>query len=155
MELARTLWDYIIVDLPPGWSDLHANMFAKSEMAIIVANPNLASFQSASLLMGMNHILRKTLTKPHIVLNRIHKNDENNLRVDDFLRISNGLPVHQFKEDGSMFVDAEEKGKVPMELINHGDFAKSFSGLVTKLTGKPQKEPKDAQKKWKLRPKFL
>jgi pilus assembly protein CpaE len=150
LELARSIWDYIIVDLPPGWSELHANMFAKSEMAIIVANPNLASYQSTSILMNMQENLRKTLTRPQVVVNRISKSSTEVVKANDFLRISGGLPIHQFKEHDTLFEKASEEGKVAMELSIASELERSFSSLVAKLTGKLQIEPENVKKSWKL-----
>ncbi|APO87202.1 AAA family ATPase [Marivivens sp. JLT3646] len=151
LELARTLWDYIIIDLPPGWSELHADMFATSEMALIVAKPNLSSFQAASVMMRMNESLRKTLTKPQIVLNRLRRRAKTDLKSDDFLRISGGLPVHEFSENDALYADATEQGKVVMELPKTGDLEQSFSDLVAQLTGTHfQQTGKNAARSLKL-----
>jgi len=151
LELARTLWDYIIIDLPPGWSGLHADMFATSEMALIVAKPNLSSFQAASVMMRLNESLRKTLTKPQIVLNRLRRRAKTDLKSDDFLRISGGLPVHEFSENDALYADATEQGKVAMELPKTGDLEQSFSDLVAQLTGTHfQQTGKNAARSLKL-----
>ena len=126
-------------------------MFATSEMALIVAKPNLSSFQAASVMMRLNESLRKTLTKPQIVLNRLRRRAKTDLKSDDFLRISGGLPVHEFSENDALYADATEQGKVAMELPKTGDLEQSFSDLVAQLTGTHfQQTGKNAARSLKL-----
>lgn len=70
LDQARSLADFVVVDMPGSWSLLHNKMLAMSERVSLVATPTLASYQALRNVLELSGKLRTSLPAPDLILNR-------------------------------------------------------------------------------------
>ena len=70
MDHARTLVDFVVIDMPGSWSLLHNKMLAMSERVGLVATPSLNSFQVLRNILDLSSKLRSNLPPQDLILNR-------------------------------------------------------------------------------------
>lgn len=70
LDQARSLVDFVVIDMPSSWSLLHNKLLASSEHIQLVAIPSLGSFQMLHNVEELATKLRINLPPADIVLNR-------------------------------------------------------------------------------------
>lgn len=70
LDQARTLVDFVVIDMPTGWSLLHSKLLAMSERALLVTMADLGSYQTLHNIELLAGKLRQNLSAADVVLNR-------------------------------------------------------------------------------------
>lgn len=70
LDHARTLVDFVVIDMPGSWSLLHNKMLAMSERVGLVATPSLNSFQVLRNILDLSTKLRSNMPAQDLILNR-------------------------------------------------------------------------------------
>ena len=133
LEKARQIWDYIIVDLPSGWHDVHTEILSSAELAVVISLPTLNSYQSTRQIMNMSESVRASQSIPHLLLNRVNHKAEKQLPNKVFENEMSQDLLSVMPENEKLFASASELGKVAMEMGGSNDLAQNMSALINLL----------------------
>ena len=142
LDQARTLVDYLIVDLPGGWSGLHSKLLAMSEQAILVATTDLGSFQTLHNVEDLATKLRQNLPPAHVVLNRWSPAGEKLLSSKLFADLAKGGRLVRVGDFGQASLAAAEAGKAVAELTPRPPVLDDLAEFLADLVGARRKQAK-------------
>ena len=116
LDHARTLVDFIIIDMPGGWSLLHNKILAMSEHVQIVATPTLGSFQNLYNIEEQTKKLRRNLPEADVILNRWSPAAEKLIASASFADAAKGGRVIKVGSFEQASIEATTAGKALAEL---------------------------------------
>lgn len=116
LDHARTLVDYIVIDMPGSWSLLHNKIMAISEHVQIVAAPTLNSFQSLYQIEEQTQKLRTNLPTADIILNHWLPSSEKLIASSSFTDAARGGKVVKVEEFDQRATEAASSGKALAEM---------------------------------------
>lgn len=139
LDQARTLSDFLIVDMPSGWSMLHSKLLAMSEHAMLVTMADLGSYQTLHNIESLAAKLRQNLPPADIVINRWSPASEALISSRLFSETAKGGHLVKVGDFGKTAITAAEAGKavaelspVPNELDDLFDFVEGLAGVRRK-----------------------
>lgn len=148
---ARSLWDYVVIDVPSGWSDMHAQLFATCENVVVASLPTLAGYQNTNNLLGMSVGLRKLLTSPHLAVNRVIHNSKFQLKPNVFDRVIPDGKVVTVPDTPALFAKASEAGKAALEISGSQELRKALAPLVSRIVPTHSERKKTTRSKWSFK----
>lgn len=144
LDQARTLADYVVVDMPSGWSLLHSKLLAMTEHAVLVTAPSLGSFQTLNNIENLARKLRQNLPPGDVVINRWTPLAEKLLPMRLFQDSAKGGRVIRLEDLGAAAITAAEKAKAPAELEPRPEALAEFASYLAETAGVASK-PKPVQ----------
>jgi pilus assembly protein CpaE len=129
IDQARTLVDYVVIDMPTGWSLLHSKLLAMSERALLVTMTDLGSYQTLRNVETMAGKLRQSLPPADVILNRWTPASEKLLSAQIFAETAQNGRLVKVGDFGQSAIAAAENVKLVAELEpNHATLGelKSF-----------------------------
>jgi len=140
LDQARTLVDYIVIDMPGGWSALHSKLLTMSELVQLVAVPTLGSFQALHNIEEMCAKLRANLPPADIVLNRWTPASEKLISAKLFTDAAKGGRLIRVGEDAEGIVAASAAAKCLAEVSPRPAILNDFNDHIGKIAGKREKK---------------
>lgn len=153
LDQARTLADFIVIDMPGGWSALHAKLLTMSELVQLVAVPTLGSFQTLHNIQEMADKLRANLPPADVILNRWTPASETLISTRLFADLARGGRLVRVAEDTEAIAQAAEAAKCIAELTPLPTTLGAFASHIGRLAGQREK-PEAPQRKSLLRRLF-
>lgn len=129
IDQARTLVDFVVIDMPTGWSLLHSKLLAMSERALLVTMTDLGSYQTLRNVETMAGKLRQSLPPADVILNRWTPASEKLLSAQIFAETAQNGRLVKVGDFGQSAIAAAENVKLVAELEpNHATLGelKSF-----------------------------
>lgn len=116
LDQARSLVDFVVIDMAGGWSVLHSKLLAMSEHAVLVSFSDLGSFQVLHAIEELATKLRQNLPPADIVLNRWTPEAEKLISSKLFVDTAKGGRLVRVGEFGQAAVTAAENAQVVAEV---------------------------------------
>jgi pilus assembly protein CpaE len=135
LDQARSLVDFVVVDMAGGWSLLHSKMLAMSEHAVLVSFADLGSFQVLHAIEDLSTKLRQNLPPADIVLNRWSPEAENLISSKLFAAAAKGGRLVRIKNFGEAAVTAAEDSKVVAEYMPRNPALDEFAAYLAERAG--------------------
>jgi pilus assembly protein CpaE len=137
LDHARTLVDFVVIDMPGSWSLLHNKMLAMSERVGLVATPTLSSFQVMRNILDLSAKLRTNLPAQDLVLNRWSTTTEKQISSAVFAETLRGGRMFKVAEcdeeivtaGGTALTLAELKPR-PAALQELSDYCAMIAGVL-------------------------
>lgn len=141
LDHARTLVDFVVIDMPGSWSLLHNKMLAISERVGLVATPTLNSFQVMRGILDLSAKLRSSLPPQDLILNRWSAATEKQISASVFAEALRGgqmLKVAACDEAvvtaGGSAVTLAELTPRPAALQELADYCAAMAGVRERST---------------------
>lgn len=139
LDQARTLVDFIVIDMPSGWSALHAKLLTMSERVQLVAVPTLGSFQMLHNIEEMADKLRVNLTPSDVILNRWTPGSEKLISTKLFTDAAKGGRLVKVGEDTEAVVAAAAAAKCIAEVTPRPKILTELGDHTNWIAGKHEK----------------
>ena len=140
LDQARTLSDFIIVDMPSGWSLLHSKLLAMSEHTMLVSMADLGSYQTLHNIETLAANLRQNLPPADIVINRWSPATESLISSRLFSETAKGGHLVKVGDFGKTAIAAAEAGKAVAETTPFPSDLKDLFSFVEGLAGVRRKQ---------------
>lgn len=144
LDQARTLVDYVVVDMPTGWSLLHSKLLAMSEHALLVSMADLGSYQTLHNIETMAGKLRQNLPAADVILNRWSPASEKLLSSQLFADTARTGHLVKVGEFGTAAITAAEQAQVVAELDPDHAALADLSGFLSDLAGTRRMPARDS-----------
>lgn len=145
IDQARLLVDFVLIDMPSGWSALHSKLLAMSERVALVVQPNLGSFMVMNTILKLAQSSRQSLPPVDILENRWSQSVEKLISSKLFAEVARGGNLVHIGEFGTLEVQASEQSKVLAELSSRPDALDELSAYLAELSGQrvPERKPRE------------
>jgi pilus assembly protein CpaE len=117
LDHARTLVDFVVIDMPGSWSLLHNKMLAMSERVGLVATPSLNSFQVLRNILDLSTKLRSNMPAQDLILNRWSAVTEKQISATVFAEAMHGGQMLKLPACDEAVVAAGGSARTLAELI--------------------------------------
>lgn len=108
-EKVRTLHDYVVADLPPGYGDTALTLYERAERIVVITSPELTSLRRTRELLGVFTSLGVEDEKVALVLNRVvDVAGIDSRRVESFLKRPVAVSI---PNGGLAFIEAVTIGR--------------------------------------------
>ena len=109
IEIARSQYDYIFIDLPQAWTSWTHAVLEQSDIIIPVLKANVEHVQNAQkILIGLDH-MKIGREKTILAVNQVAKGLSSNDRIAQIKKITD-RPLLQIREDQKTNVSARDRG---------------------------------------------
>lgn len=135
LDQARTLVDYVVVDMPTGWSLLHSKLLAMSEHALLVSMADLGSYQTLHNIETMASKLRQNLPAADVILNRWSPAAEKLISSQLFADTARNGHLVKVGDFGAAAITAAENAQVLAELDPDHTALAELSIFLSDLAG--------------------
>lgn len=137
MELARTMFPHIILDLPNAWSPLVRSVLGTADEIIVVAEPDLASLRNARSLLDFVKAARPNDPPPRLVLNKVGMPKRNEIKPDKFAAALKVNLAAQVAFDPANFSAAANNGQMITEFSKKAAVTPILGQLARQVMGLP------------------
>jgi len=135
LDQARTLVDFVVIDMPTGWSLLHSKLLAMSEHALLVAMADLGSYQTLRNIEAMAGKLRQNMPPANVILNRWTAAGDKLLPAQIFAESTPDSRLVKVGDFGPSAIAAAESAQLVAELDpDHGALS-DLSTFLADLAG--------------------
>lgn len=135
LDQARTLVDFVVIDMPTGWSLLHSKLLAMSEHALLVAMADLGSYQNLRNIETVASKLRQNMPPANVILNRWTPAGDKLLPAQIFAESTPDSRLVKVGDFGPSAIAAAEAAQVVAELDpDHGALS-DLSAFLADLAG--------------------
>ena len=132
IDMARTIYDYIILDLPQDWTGWSTKALLQSDLIVPVLTPTVEHVQNAQkILEGLDN-LQVERGKTFFIINRVSKGLSHKDRVkkiDSVLK----RPIFKISDDPKPHVMARNTGDLLFNVPGGANYVKSVGQCVDKL----------------------
>lgn len=135
VEQARRLAQFVILDLPHGWTPWIAEALSSSDRIGVVGTPDLPSLRNCRALLDMIQKLRPNDVPPEIVLNRVPLRGKPAVTAADYARILERKIINAIPFDAAA-TSAEMSGRVLIEGVPGSPAATSIRTLAASMAGR-------------------
>lgn len=135
LDQARSLADYLVIDLPGGWSLLHSKFLAMSEHALLVSCADIGSFQQLQNIELLAKKLRQNLPPVDVVLNRWSPATEKLISTRLFTEAAKGGGLVRVGDFGAAAIAAAESGKAVAELDPRPEALDELAEFLARMAG--------------------
>ncbi len=135
IEQARRIAQFVVLDLPHGWSPWIAEALASSDRIGLVTTPDLPSLRNCRALLDMMQKLRTNDRPPNIILNRIPTRGKPSVSGADYTRILGRQMAATIPFDPTV-LSAEMSGRVLVEGTPGSPAAKAIVTLTSQMIGR-------------------
>lgn len=146
MDHARLLVDFLVIDMPSGWSPLHSRLLAMSERVALVAQPDLGSFMVMHNVQKLAQSSRQNLPPIDILENRWSEATERLISSNLFSEVTAGGHLVHVKDFGTLGVQAAEQSKILAELTPRAEMLGELTSYLAELAGIRSTKTKGADK---------
>lgn len=109
IEIARTQFDYILIDLPQAWTSWTHAVLEQSDIIVPVLKANVEHVQNAQkILIGLDH-MKIGRDKTILAVNQVAKGMTHNDRISQIKKITD-RPLIQIREDQKVNTSARDRG---------------------------------------------
>ena len=146
VDQARRLAQFVVLDLPHGWTPWVAEALASADRVGVVATADLPSLRNSRTLLEMIGKLRPNDAPPEVILNRMPLRGKPQVSVDDYTRIL-GIRLPTTIPVEAAAATAEMSGRVLVEATPGSEAALAIVSLASQMTGRePTGRGKSARK---------
>ena len=132
LEMARTIYDYIILDLPANWTGWTTKALGLSNLIIPVLHPSVEHVQNAQkVLEGLDN-LQIARTKTFFIINRVSKGISAKDRVKKIESVLK-RPIFMFLDDPKPHLLARDTGELLHSVSGGGNYTKLIGQCVDKV----------------------
>ena len=135
LDQARTLVDFVVIDMPTGWSPLHGKLLAMSERALLTTMADLGSYQTLHNIETAAGKLRQNLPPADVVLNRWTPAAEKLLPSALFADTARGGHLVKVADFGPAAIAAAENAQLVAELDPGHAALADLSDFLADLAG--------------------
>ncbi len=135
IEQARRLAQFVVLDLPHGWSPWIAEALTSSDRIGIVTTPDLPSLRNSRALLDVIQKLRANDRPPEIILNRVPLRGKTPVSSGDYVRILGQKIAINIPIDPAI-PSAEMSGRVLIEGTPESPSAKAIRILTAQMIGR-------------------
>ena len=115
LDISRSMYDYIIVDLPQAWTSWTHAILDQSDIIIPVLKPTVEHVHNAQkILIGLDH-LKINREKTFLAVNQVAKGLSHNDRIAQIKKITD-RPLIQIREDHKTNASARDRGTLLAEI---------------------------------------
>ena len=132
VDQARRLAQFVVLDLPHGWSPWIAEALASADRVGIVATADLPSLRNSRTLLEMIQMMRPNDAPPELILNRIPLRGKPQVSVDDYVRILGIRRPVTIPFDATA-ASAEMSGHLLVETSPSSEAAAAIASLVSQM----------------------
>ena len=149
LEMASTIYDYIVLDLPTNWTGWTTKALAVSDLIIPVMQPSVEHVQNAQkVLEGLDN-LQIVRTKTFFILNRVSKGLAAKDRVKKIESVIK-RPIFTFIDDPKPHILARDTGELLHSVAGGAAYSKLIGQCVDKILAQmnsitSEKDPHYAQ----------
>lgn len=115
LDQARLLVDYVVIDLPGGWSSLHSRMLAMTEHVGLVAQPDLRSFYLLHKVQQLAAKLREGMPPVDVILNRWTAASEGLISSSVYADVVRGGRMVHVGDFGALAVESDANARTVAE----------------------------------------
>lgn len=135
IDQARRLAQFVVLDLPHGWSPWIAEALASTDRVGIVATADLPSLRNSRTLLEMFQKMRPNDAPPEIILNRIPLRGKPQVSAEDYARVL-GIRIPATIPFEAAAAAAEMSGRVLVEAAPRSEAASAIVSLASQMTGR-------------------
>ena len=137
LDLARSTFPHVLVDLPSAWSPLVRSTLLNADDITLVAEPDLGNLRNARCILDFLKGARQNDPPPRLIVNRVGMPKRKEIGAKHFAS-SLGLTVAaEIAFDAALFSTAETNGQMIAEASPKAAVAETLERLAAELTGRP------------------
>lgn len=137
LDQARMLVDYVVIDLPGGWSTLHSRLLAMTEHVGLVGLPDLRSFHLLHRIQQLSAKLREGMPPVDLVLNRWTPASEGVISSSLYTDLLRGGRMVQVGEFGPLAIESDAAARTLAEIAPTASALQDFTRYLESKTGTP------------------
>ena len=125
LDISRSMFDYIIIDLPQAWTSWTHSVLDQSDIIVPVLKPNVEHVHNAQkILIGLDH-LKIGRDKTYLLINQVAKGLAHSDRVAQIKKITD-RPMAQIREDSKTNTSARDRGMLLADVSNNSVVVKDI-----------------------------
>lgn len=137
LDLARSAFPHVLLDLPSAWSPLVRNGLLSADDITLVAEPDLANLRNARCILDFLKAARPNDPPPRLIVNRVGLPKRKEIGAKHFAS-SLGLDLTaEIAFDAAAFSKAEANGQMIAEASPKAAVAEVLDTLAAQMTGRP------------------
>lgn len=141
LDKVRSLADFVVIDMPGGWSLLHRQLLTISDHAALVVGPDLGGVQVLSAIGDLAGQHRQNLPPPDVVLNRWTPAADRTISPQVFQGLAKDGRLVRVGDLGPALVQAAEAGKAVAELTERPPALQELDDYAATLSGRRRVAP--------------
>lgn len=133
LDLARTISDVVLLDIPSGWGPLQRALLAYVNDAVFCSSLQVESFHRCHLMVRQAEQVRRQKTPARIVLNRVTGADSQAVSLSefrDYLSLNEDLILGDYSQAITL---AQRKGQSPVANSGRNDLRAALLPLADSL----------------------
>ncbi|MBQ2262938.1 MAG: AAA family ATPase [Loktanella sp.] len=137
IEIARTMFPHVLLDLPNAWSPLVRSVLETADDIIVIAEPDLASLRNARCLLDFVKAARPNDLQPRLVLNKVGMPKRKEIAPDKFVAALKAELSAQVAFDPATFSAAASNGQMIAEVSKRAAATQVLEHLARQVMGLP------------------
>lgn len=142
LDLAPSIFPYVLLDLPNAWSPLVRSGLRKADEVILVAEPDVANLRNARSLLDYMQQERPNDAPPRLLLNKVGTPKRNEIKPDKFASALNTDLWASVGFDAALFGKAAAHGQMIAETSKTAATAQLLAQLAAQLAGVKAEPPR-------------
>lgn len=133
LDLARTVSDVVLLDIPSGWGPLQRALMPYVNEAVFCTTLGLESFQRCHMMMRFAEQVRRPKSPPRIIVNRATGSEAQSVTLAefrDYLSVTEDLALGDYAQAIAL---AQRKGQSPVANLGRNDLRTALMPLVDRL----------------------
>lgn len=143
LDLARTTFPHVLLDLPSAWSPLVRSALLTADEITIVAEPDLGNLRNARCILDFLKGSRPNDLSPRLILNRVGMPKRKEILARHFASSLGVALSAEIAFDPALFSNAEANGQMIAEASPKAAVAEILKNLAEQLTGRPPRRKRN------------
>lgn len=133
LELVRTEYDVVLVDLPGDWTGWSLSVVLASTRVVMVTELSVASLRQARRRLQLLASVGLPADRVEVVANRIERRLFRSIGVKEAADVLGQPIVAEIAEAGDEMVQAQDEGRLITDIHRHSRFASDVEALAQTL----------------------
>ncbi|WP_120716013.1 AAA family ATPase [Tsuneonella amylolytica] len=133
LRLTRSLYDFVLVDLPPVWSSWTIAIARASDRLVMVSDTAISSVRQANRRLRLFNEVDIPRSRIDVVLNRMERKLFGSISSDHIANALGGKVVATLAAEPGLLGEAQDQGKLVGDLSAKARFARDVDKLAEHL----------------------
>ena len=149
LDLARSTFPHVVVDLPSAWSPLVRNALLNADDITLVAEPDLGNLRNARCILDFLKGSRPNDLPPRLIVNRVGMPKRKEIGARQFASSLELTLSAAIAFDAALFSTAEANGQMIAEASPKAAVAETLETLAAQMTGRPPRSKRGFGRFWR------
>lgn len=133
LRLARSMFDHVLVDLPPVWTDWSLSLLRESDRVILISDSSIAGLRQTKHKLALFDEIDFPRTRVDIVLNRMERKLFRSVSENDVADTLGRTIARTLAAESAQIRASQDEGRLVTESGSRSRFASDIDALAKDL----------------------